>query len=114
VNEGCNEIGDSGTLSNAENNVSAEESDQHSAPRAASIGPHVASPPLRRGKTMLVSGSLDNTIKIWDIETVEVQKTLFGHIEGVWCVAGDEWRLVSGSHDRTVKVEFFSSALSSV
>ncbi|KAI6102751.1 WD40 repeat-like protein [Pisolithus croceorrhizus] len=53
----------------------------------------------RRGtrlkKPVLVSGSLDNTIKV---------RTLFGHIEGVWAVACDKLRLVSASHDRTVKV----------
>jgi len=55
-------------------------------------------------KQVLISGSLDNTIKIWDIETGTAVKTLFGHIEGVWAVASDKLRLVSGSHDRTIKV----------
>jgi F-box and WD-40 domain protein MET30 len=55
-------------------------------------------------KPVLISGSLDNTIKIWDIETGKTMNTLFGHIEGVWAVAADKLRLVSGSHDRTIKV----------
>lgn len=53
---------------------------------------------------VLVSGSLDNTIKVWDIESGKAMKTLFGHIEGVWAIACDKLRLVSGSHDRTIKV----------
>jgi len=53
---------------------------------------------------ILVSGSLDNTIKMWDIHTGKTVKTLFGHIEGVWTVASDKMRLISGSHDRTIKV----------
>jgi F-box and WD-40 domain protein MET30 len=53
---------------------------------------------------LLVSGSLDNTIKLWDIESGRVERTLFGHLEGVWAVACDKMRLVSGSHDRTIKV----------
>jgi len=53
---------------------------------------------------LLVSGSLDNTSKIWDIETGQAVQTFFGHIEGVWSVAVDKMRLVSGSHDRTIKV----------
>ncbi|KAJ2917651.1 hypothetical protein MD484_g2785, partial [Candolleomyces efflorescens] len=57
-----------------------------------------------RKKPVLVSGSLDNTIRLWDIETGTVTKTLFGHIEGVWGVACDKLRLVSASHDRTIKV----------
>ncbi|EIM90473.1 WD40 repeat-like protein [Stereum hirsutum FP-91666 SS1] len=55
-------------------------------------------------KPMIVSGSLDNTIRIWDVESGKTTKTLFGHIEGVWTVASDRMRLVSGSHDRTIKV----------
>ncbi|KXN87745.1 putative E3 ubiquitin ligase complex SCF subunit sconB [Leucoagaricus sp. SymC.cos] len=59
---------------------------------------------VKRKKPMLVSGSLDNTIKMWDIETGKTVRTFFGHIEGVWAVASDKLRLVSGSHDRTIKV----------
>ena len=55
-------------------------------------------------KPVLISGSLDNTIKVWDVETGKATRTLFGHIEGVWAVACDKLRLVSGSHDRTIKV----------
>lgn len=55
-------------------------------------------------KTVLISGSLDNTIKLWDVDTTKAVRTLFGHIEGVWAVASDKLRLVSGSHDRTIKV----------
>jgi F-box/WD-40 domain protein MET30 len=55
-------------------------------------------------KPLLISGSLDNTIKLWDIETGKSVQTFFGHIEGVWAVASDKLRLVSGSHDRTIKV----------
>ncbi|EMD34520.1 hypothetical protein CERSUDRAFT_55151 [Gelatoporia subvermispora B] len=63
-----------------------------------------ATPGVKCQKQVLISGSLDNTIKLWDIETGKVVKTLFGHIEGVWAVASDKLRLVSGSHDRTIKV----------
>ncbi|KIY67692.1 WD40 repeat-like protein [Cylindrobasidium torrendii FP15055 ss-10] len=79
---------------------------------------------LREG--ILITGSLDNTIKEWDVGTgvyaedsgsadnVEERekakgtgktlKTYFGHIEGVWGVEVDKTRVVSASHDRTVKV----------
>jgi len=58
----------------------------------------------RRQKPVLVSGSLDNTIRVWDVETGKAITTLFGHIEGIWAIASDKLRLVSGSHDRTIKV----------
>lgn len=62
-----------------------------------------------RKKPLLISGSLDNTIKLWDIDTGETLSTFFGHIEGVWAVASDKLRLVSGSHDRTIKVTSIST-----
>lgn len=53
---------------------------------------------------MVISGSLDNTIKQWNVETGECKRTLFGHVEGVWAVDMDKLRIVSASHDRTIKV----------
>jgi F-box and WD-40 domain protein MET30 len=41
---------------------------------------------------------------VWDVETGRIISTLFGHIEGVWAVAADKFRAVSGSHDRTIKI----------
>ncbi|KAG9304445.1 hypothetical protein G9A89_020007 [Geosiphon pyriformis] len=53
---------------------------------------------------VLVSASLDNTIKIWSTKTNRCLGTLFGHAEGVWTLAFDKLRMVSGSEDKTVKV----------
>lgn len=61
-------------------------------------------PPLIDTKPLLISGSLDNTIRVWDVETGKKKMTLFGHIEGVWAIASDKLRLVSASHDKTIKV----------
>jgi F-box/WD-40 domain protein MET30 len=48
--------------------------------------------------------SLDNTIKLWDLNTGKLLSTLFGHSDGVWGIAGDTIRIVSASQDRSVKV----------
>ncbi|KAI7822005.1 quinon protein alcohol dehydrogenase-like superfamily, partial [Gamsiella multidivaricata] len=53
---------------------------------------------------IIVTGGLDNTLKVWDVESGECLNTLFGHVEGVWTLAFDKLRIVSGSLDRTIKV----------
>ncbi|WP_286824661.1 hypothetical protein, partial [Microcystis sp. LSC13-02] len=57
------------------------------------------------GKT-LVSGSRDNTIKLWDVETGQEILTLKGHDSNVWSVnfSPDGKTLVSGSGDNTIKL----------
>lgn len=55
-------------------------------------------------RPVLVTGSLDNTVKIFDVLTGVCVRTIFGHVEGVWGVDADKLRIVSASHDRTVKV----------
>ncbi|NEO54723.1 MAG: WD40 repeat domain-containing protein [Okeania sp. SIO3B5] len=55
------------------------------------------------GKT-LASGSWDNTIKLWDLESGKLQRTLTGHLQDVASVIFlDEKTLLSASYDRTIK-----------
>lgn len=54
--------------------------------------------------THLLTSSLDNTIKVWDVKTGKCVRTQFGHIEGVWSISADTFRIISGAHDRLVKV----------
>lgn len=53
---------------------------------------------------VIISGSLDNTLKVWSMDTGECLRTLFGHLEGVWSVAFDKRRFVSGSSDSTIRI----------
>ena len=57
------------------------------------------------GKT-IVSGSYDNTIKIWDNQSGECLNTLEGHSGYVSSVAisPDGKTIVSGSYDKTIKI----------
>lgn len=55
-------------------------------------------------RPLLVSGSLDNCVKVWDLEKGSCARTMFGHIEGVWSVDADRLRIVSASHDRSLKI----------
>lgn len=52
----------------------------------------------------LLSGSLDNTLRIWSLSTGRPVRTLFGHTQGVTSLAHDKLRLVSGSLDGSVKL----------
>ncbi|KWU43225.1 WD40 repeat-like protein [Rhodotorula sp. JG-1b] len=55
-------------------------------------------------KPMVVSASLDNTVRVWNVEKTQCVRQQFGHLEGVWSVDVDKLRIVSGSHDRTIKI----------
>lgn len=76
-------------------------------PTSETIPLHSVLPPLAfvgDKRPLIISASLDNTIKVWDLESETCKRTMFGHIEGVWDVAVDKLRIVSGSHDRTLKI----------
>jgi WD40 repeat protein len=54
----------------------------------------------------VVSGSLDNTLRVWDLESGETLRTLQGQTSSVTAVAltPDGGRVVSGSWDNTLRV----------
>ncbi|MDK9699912.1 MAG: ADP-ribosylation factor-like protein, partial [bacterium] len=54
----------------------------------------------------IVSGSGDNTLKVWDSKSYQLLATLNGHTDYVRCVeiTPDGKRIVSGSDDKTLKV----------
>jgi F-box/WD-40 domain protein MET30 len=93
----------------------------------ASFGPAFVDDPTRPLPARYVlTSALDSTIRLWDtwapspatstasdhnhtfgttqIPTVRYLKTFFGHVEGVWSIAGDTLRVVSGAQDRMVKI----------
>jgi len=54
--------------------------------------------------TLLVSGSSDNTIKLWDVQTGGAVKTFCGHTDSVLSVSisADNTVIASGSEDKTI------------
>ncbi|CDF38040.1 WD40-repeat containing protein [Chondrus crispus] len=59
------------------------------------------------GRRVVVSGSFDKSVRVWDVETgAQVGEALVGHMGWVHSVAmsGDGRRVVSGSFDRSVRV----------
>jgi F-box/WD-40 domain protein MET30 len=53
---------------------------------------------------ILMTGSYDATVKIWDLEAGKVIRTLTGHTQGIRCLQFDDTRLITGSLDNTIKV----------
>lgn len=53
---------------------------------------------------VLMTGSYDATVKIWDLETGREIRTLTGHTQGIRCLHFDDARLITGSMDNTIKV----------
>jgi WD40 repeat protein len=66
----------------------------------------VLSVALRTDGQLVVSGSLDGTIKLWEVSTERLLATLEGHSGAVWAVAlsGDGQLLASGSEDGIVRL----------
>ena len=56
--------------------------------------------------TRIISGSDDNSVRVWDASTGAELKVLEGHTHFVWSVAfsADGTRIVSGSADKSVRV----------
>ncbi|KAJ4299605.1 hypothetical protein N0V90_004851 [Kalmusia sp. IMI 367209] len=52
----------------------------------------------------LITGSYDNTIKVWDINTGTQIRTLTGHDLPIRCLQFDDARLITGSLDGKIKV----------
>ncbi|KAH4223382.1 hypothetical protein HBI06_135080 [Parastagonospora nodorum] len=53
---------------------------------------------------VLITGSYDATVKVWDIKTGEEIRTLKGHTQGIRCLQFTESTLVTGSLDKTIKM----------
>lgn len=70
----------------------------------ALYGPSFTSDPTRPlPPRYFLTGGLDSTIRLWDSATGRCLKTMFGHLEGVWSLAGDTLRVISGANDGMVK-----------
>ncbi|MGE5660494.1 MAG: NB-ARC domain-containing protein [Actinomycetota bacterium] len=62
--------------------------------------------PHKATGSLLASGSVDQTIRLWDIMTGECIRVLIGHSSSVWSVAfsPNGKMLASGSQDETIKL----------
>ncbi|KAJ3211310.1 hypothetical protein HK099_008048 [Clydaea vesicula] len=59
---------------------------------------------LDNDSNILISGSEDTTIRIWDLTKWSLRKVLTGHTDVVTCLQFDSTKLVSGSLDSTLRI----------
>ncbi|KAI9293252.1 WD40 repeat-like protein [Neoconidiobolus thromboides FSU 785] len=53
---------------------------------------------------LLVTGSADNTLRVWSLQTGKCLRQSFGHLGEITCLDMDSLRIVSGSMDGCIKV----------
>ncbi|KAI0010219.1 WD40 repeat-like protein [Xylariaceae sp. FL0662B] len=71
----------------------------------AAYGPIFQNDPTRHlPPRYMLTGSLDNTLRLWDTATGKSPRTFFGHVEGIWGVDGDALRYISCANDAMVKI----------
>lgn len=56
------------------------------------------------GRPIMVSGSRDATLRVWDIEQGTMLRVLAGHQHSVRCIEISGNKVVSGSYDTTCRV----------
>ncbi|KAF2634506.1 sulfur metabolite repression control protein-like protein SconB [Massarina eburnea CBS 473.64] len=54
--------------------------------------------------TYFITAALDGTIRLWHAPSGRTIHSFFGHIEGIWSLAVDSLRLVSGAEDKMIKI----------
>ena len=52
----------------------------------------------------ILTSGLDSTICLWDTASGDCVRKMLGHGEGIWALAADSLRILSGSQDKCVKV----------
>ena len=52
----------------------------------------------------IISGSRDNTLKIWDLQTGKELQTLTGHTDAIFTVTVCDGKIISGSENGTLKI----------
>lgn len=57
----------------------------------------------------LACGTADGMVRLWDLRSGQVHRSLVGHTGPVTCLQFDDMHLVTGSLDRSIRVSFYVS-----
>lgn len=104
------EIDEDEFVPNANNDASdtaslASDTSQSSSSNTYEEAPFFPDDPSRPDPpSYMLTGALDNTIRLWHVPSGRCVHKFFGHVEGIWSLAADSLRLVSGGHDKTIKI----------
>lgn len=78
--------------------------DQYPDPRGSFGYGFVNDPARPLPPQYMLTGGLDNTVRLWDITTGKCIRSMFGHVEGIWGLVGDTLRVVTGANDSMTKI----------
>lgn len=62
-------------------------------------------------ETALACGTADGMVRLWDLRSGQVHRSLVGHTGAVTCLQFDDVHLVTGSADRSIRVSLLSFAI---
>ncbi|KAK1249768.1 hypothetical protein MKX08_009771 [Trichoderma sp. CBMAI-0020] len=68
------------------------------------FGPGFSNPSRPLPPRYMLTGGLDNTVRLWDVATGKCIRSMFGHVEGIWGLVGDTLRVVTGANDSMTKI----------
>lgn len=100
----CNDALDTASVHSGRSATPTPSPDQAKEDRAAFGSAFVADESRPLPPRYMLTGGLDNTVRLWDIATGKCIRSMFGHVEGIWGLVGDTLRVVTGANDSMTKI----------
>ncbi|CZS72240.1 unnamed protein product [Fusarium graminearum] len=96
---------DTVSVSSGRSNTPPAEPSEQTVDARASYGSGFTSDPDRPlPPRYMLTGGLDNTVRLWDTVNGKCIRSMFGHVEGIWGLVGDTLRVVTGANDSMTKI----------
>ncbi|KAJ4268861.1 E3 ubiquitin ligase complex SCF subunit scon-2 [Fusarium torreyae] len=96
---------DTASVSSGRSNTPPAATSEQAVDDRASYGSGFTSDPDRPlPPRYMLTGGLDNTVRLWDTTTGKCIRSMFGHVEGIWGLVGDTLRVVTGANDSMTKI----------